>query len=249
HRGPHSARASHDGGCGDRRDGCLSAFAHAIRPHHRPADRRRWRLHSSRPRYHIGFVARMRRFCVYMVNAHRNFPARRYGMKHTSVLALAGMFGFCMIAVGQQPGQPQFKIDSTNRTLSVSASGAVEMEPDIAILHVGFETQPQDSKSAYADGARISNAIVNAIKQAGVADAAIHSESQYLNRDFDNKQHRYRLTQTWTVKVSPERAAEILDIAVNAGANTSGEIDWTVKDEKALEQQALEKAATLAREN
>jgi uncharacterized protein YggE len=154
-----------------------------------------------------------------------------------------------MIAAGQQPGQPQFKIDSTNRTLSVSASGAVEMEPDIAILHVGFETQPQDSKSAYTDGARISNAIVNAIKQAGVADSAIHSESQYLNRDFDNKQHRYRLTQTWTVRVSPERAAEILDIAVNAGANTSGEIDWTVKDEKALEQQALEKAATLAREN
>lgn len=170
-------------------------------------------------------------------------------MKCTFALALTGIFGFCMIAAGQQPGQPQFKIDSTNRTLSVSASGAVEMEPDIAILHVGFETQPQDSKSAYTDGARISNAIVNAIKQAGVADSAIHSESQYLNRDFDNKQHRYRLTQTWTVRVSPERAAEILDIAVNAGANTSGEIDWTVKDEKALEQQALEKAATLAREN
>jgi uncharacterized protein YggE len=51
------------------------------------------------------------------------------------------------------------------------------------------------------------------------------------------------------VKVTSERAAEILDVAVTAGATDSGQIDWTVQDEKALEQQALEKAAARARSN
>jgi hypothetical protein len=49
------------------------------------------------------------------------------------------------------------------------------------------------------------------------------------------------------VKVPPARVAEILDIAVSAGATDSGQIDWTMEDERALEDQALEKAAERAR--
>ena len=45
----------------------------------------------------------------------------------------------------------------------------------------------------------------------------------------------------------PERAAEILDVAVSAGATDSGEIDWIVNDVQALENQALDKAAARAR--
>ena len=170
-------------------------------------------------------------------------------MKRTAYLLFGAAMAFCAVAHAQQVGQPELKIDSANRTLSVSASESVSVEPDLAILHVGFETQPQDAKSAYADGAQTSNAIISAVKQAGIADSAIHSESQFLNRDPDSKQRKYRLQQSWTIKVSPERAAEILDAAVSAGANSSGDIDWTIKDEKALEQQVLEKAAVRARED
>ena len=153
-------------------------------------------------------------------------------------------------AGAQQPTQPQMKVDSTNRTLTVSATDNVSVEPDQAVLHIGFATQPTDAKSAYADGARASNAIIAAIKQAGVPETAIRSESQYLDRDYTNaKQYKYVLRQQWTVKVSPERAAEVLDVAVNAGATSSGQIDWTVKDEKALEAEALDKAAARAKAN
>jgi uncharacterized protein YggE len=140
------------------------------------------------------------------------------------------------------------KVDSSNRTLTVSASDSISVEPDLAILHIGFDTQLEDAQSAYADGARASNAIITAIKQAGIPEASIQSVSQYLDRDY-TKQHKFKLSQEWTVKVPPARAAEILDIAVTAGATSSGQIEWTVKDEKALEAQALEKAAARAREN
>jgi uncharacterized protein YggE len=152
-------------------------------------------------------------------------------------------------APAQQPTQPELKVDSSNRTLTVSATDSVSVEPDQAILHIGFVTQPQDAKSAYAEGTRASNAIIVALKQAGVAESAIRSESQYLDRDWTTKLRKYALHQDWTVKVAPERAAEILDAAINAGATSSGQIEWTVKDEKALEAQALDKAAARARAN
>ncbi|KAA6462943.1 DUF541 domain-containing protein [Acidobacteria bacterium AB60] len=156
----------------------------------------------------------------------------------------------CGAGLAQDGGQPQLKIDSANRTLTVSANDSVSIEPEIAVLHIGFETTPSDAKSAYAEGSRVSNAIRAALKQAGVADDAIRSESQFLAPDYTMpKQHKFKLQQQWTVRVEPARAAEILDVAVTNGANNTGAIDWTVKDEKALEGQALEKAAGRVREN
>jgi uncharacterized protein len=163
--------------------------------------------------------------------------------------AAVAMLAAALPSVAQQPGQPQLKIDSANRTLTVTATSTVSVEPDLAILHIGFETQPTDAKSAYTEGARTSNAIIDAVKAAGIPASDIRSESQYLQRDYTPKSHKFKLTQQWTVRATPERAAEILDIAITAGANSSGQIDWTVKDEHALETQALDKAAARAREN
>ncbi len=171
-------------------------------------------------------------------------------MSYLRILTVSAVFAAALCASAQQASQPELKIDSSNRTLTVTANESVSVEPDLAILHIGFETQPSDAQSAYANGARISNAIIGALKQAGIAETDIRSESQYLQRDYtEPKSHKFKLTQRWTVRTTPKRAAEILDVAVTAGANSSGAIDWTVKDESALEEQALDKAATRAKLN
>lgn len=166
-------------------------------------------------------------------------------MSNRIVFALV-LFAFGAPVIAQQPGQPELKIDPTNRTLSVSAENTVTVDPDVAILHVGFETLPTDAKSAYAAGTATSNAIIGALKQAGIAESAIHSEWQHLNSVYD-KPHKFTLQQQWTVRVRPERAAEILDVAVTAGATNSGQIDWDVDDKQALQDKALEGAAGRAR--
>jgi hypothetical protein len=153
----------------------------------------------------------------------------------------------CAAAAAQQTSQVQLKIEATNRTLTVSAEERVTADPEIAVLHIGFETPFSDAKSAYAAGSKISNDIIARLKQAGIQESAIHSESQKLI-SYDSKARKYKLEQHWTVKTPPERAAEILDIVVAAGGTDSGEIEWTVNDEKALEDQALEKASIRARE-
>lgn len=170
-------------------------------------------------------------------------------MKSAKLIMFSAFLSAALAAEAQQPGQPDWKIDSANRTLAVSANETVNADADVAILHIGFETAPADAKTAYAQGAQTSNAIIAAVKKAGVTESDIHSESQYLEPDTAPKSHKFKLTQQWTVKTTPERAAEILDDAITAGANDSGEIEWTVKDEHPLEEQALDKAAARAREN
>ena len=146
----------------------------------------------------------------------------------------------------QTASQAELKVEPSNRTLTVSADGDVTVEPEIAVLHIGFETDLMDAKSAYADGSRRSNAIISALKDAGIAESSIRSETQHLDRDF-TKPHKFKLVQSWLVRAPAERAAEILDVAITAGATSSGNIEWTVKDERGLEDQALEKAAERAK--
>lgn len=169
-------------------------------------------------------------------------------MNSFRTLTVFAVMAAALSATAQQASQPQLKVDSTNRTLTVTANDNVSVEPDVAIVHIGFETQPASAKDAYASGAQTSNAIIDALKQAGVEESAIHSESQFLERDYSvPKSHKFTLTEQWTVKTTPKQAAEILDVAVTAGANSSGQIEWTVNDERGLENQALDKAAARAK--
>jgi uncharacterized protein len=167
--------------------------------------------------------------------ARRTLPALRFASLLLMTTAVAA----------QLPSKLELKIDSATRTVTVSAEGRVSVDPEIAILHIGFETKPSDAKSAYADGSRLSNAIVSAIKDVGIPETSIRSEAQRLEA-VDAKNHKFKLAQTWTVKTPPARAGEILDVAINAGATDSGEIDWTVQDIHVLEDQALDQAASRA---
>lgn len=157
------------------------------------------------------------------------------------------VLGASLLAQAQEPNQIEQRIDPTNRTLAVRAEGHVSVEPEVAVLHIGFTTPSSDAKSAYAAASKTSNEIIAALKQAGIEESSIHSVSQHLQTDWE-KPHKFKLVAQWTVRTTPVRAAEILDIAVSNGANQGGEIDWTVRDEKALADKALEEAATHARE-
>jgi uncharacterized protein YggE len=168
-------------------------------------------------------------------------------MQTRIVLAAFVLATGCVAATAQQASQPQLKIDGSNRILTVQAGARVTAAPDLAIVHLGFETQLGDAKQVYADGARISNTIIAALKQAGIEESAIHSESQSLDHDWA-KPHKFKLTEQWTVRAPAGRAAEILDVAINAGATSSGQIDWAMKDRNALEEKVLDEAMAQVRE-
>jgi hypothetical protein len=148
-------------------------------------------------------------------------------------------------------------VNKDNRTLAITASASASALADTATVHIGFVVYAPDAQAAYAKGSDTSNAIAKALAGAGVAKTEIQSESQSVNETpqyeleklppAEQAQKKFQVRQSWTVKTKADDAAKVLNTAVNAGANQSGQIDWSVADENALEAQAAGKALARAR--
>jgi len=174
-------------------------------------------------------------------------------MKYRIGLLVAGI-AFAAIASAQAQ---QIDVSKNNRTIAVTATDKATADAEVATVHIGFQVYAADSQSAYALGSKTSNAIVAALKKSGVEDSAIQSETQNVapvqqyelqNLPEPQKvQRQFQVTQSWSVKTSAKNAASVLDAAVQAGANQSGQIDWDVADPDALEAQAAESALKRAR--
>ncbi len=150
------------------------------------------------------------------------------------------------------------KIDKDSRSIAVTASADASAQADIATVHIGFISYGPDQPTAYAKGSALSNAIAKSLADAGVKKDAIESDAQNIapvqtyeteKWSADQKaQRQYKVTQSWSVHTSAADAARILDVAVKAGANESGQIDWSLQDENALQAQAAGKALERAQQ-
>jgi uncharacterized protein YggE len=154
------------------------------------------------------------------------------------------------------PGQG-IAVSKENRTIAITATDSVIAMADVATVHVGFIVYGLDHDSTYAAGSTISNAVMSALKSAGVPADAIESESQNLAEvqpyqlnqlpEAEKAKRKWVLAQSWNVRTNAADAARVLDIGVKAGANQSGQIDWSLKDENAAQAQAAAKALQRAR--
>ena len=169
-------------------------------------------------------------------------------MKH---LTLA-LISLCSLSLAAQTIQ----VNKENRTIAVTATDKVTAQADVASVHIGFIAYGPDSASAYAAGATLSNAIHKSLLAAGVTEEAIESENQGVSpvQDYSDKltpaqraQRQFQVVQSWTVRTNAADAAKALDLAVKAGANQSGQIDWRLKDENAPAAEAAAKALQRAR--
>ncbi len=146
----------------------------------------------------------------------------------------------------------QIDVNKNNRTIAVTATDKATADAEVATVHIGFQIYAADSQAAYALGSKTSNTIVDALKKSGVAESAIQSEAQSVAPvqpfelqnlpESQKPQHQFQVQQSWSVKTSAKSAAAVLDTAVQAGANQSGQIEWNVADEDALEAQAAASA-------
>ena len=148
------------------------------------------------------------------------------------------------------------QINQQNKTIAISTTDEASVVADIAAISIGVEIFRPDADSASAEGARLSHNIMEALHKAGVEDKSIESKSQgvYRNTNFDDKesaaqrsQRQFRFEQSWEVTADPKDAASVIRLALAAGANQSGNIDWRLSDRKALQAQAAANALVKAR--
>lgn len=151
------------------------------------------------------------------------------------------------------------QVSGSNRTVDITATDKVIVMADIATVHIGFIAYGADKDAAYAAGSALSNGIVKALTSAGVAADTIESENQAITPvqpfetqqlpDAEKARRKFQVAQSWTVRTSAEASARVLDVAVKAGANQSGQIEWSLRDENAADAEAAAKALQHARTN
>jgi hypothetical protein len=170
---------------------------------------------------------------------------------YKSVVLLAASIAIVSVASSQT-----IQINRENKTIAISTTDEATATADIAAITIGFEIFGPDAQTVTVDGGKLSRAILEALHKAGVEDKLIESSAQGVvrNKEFDDKEkpeqkarEQFVLRQSWEVSVSPRLAAEAIQVAIAAGANQSGAIDWRLADRKALQAKAAENALVKAR--
>ena len=157
-----------------------------------------------------------------------------------TVIALALLVGACAPAAG----------NANVRTLSVSGSGEALLAPDIAYVYVGVHTEAGSAAEAVADNTTQTEALIQAIRDFGVEanDIRTTNFSIYPMDRFDpatglpSGEKVYAADNTVYVTVrNLETLGDLLDTAVQAGANNINSVQFDVAEkDEALKQARAE---------
>jgi uncharacterized protein YggE len=180
------------------------------------------------------------------------------------ILAIAVVILIFSILSMTKPGAPTAAGVAGGQTpdvITVYGQGKISIKPDVAYITLGVRTTNIDAKAAQDNNASQMDAVMNALKSAGVKDADIQTASynvyqQYDYSDGTEKSIGYEVTNLVRVTVvDVERAGEIISVTAKAGANRFDGIWFDVidRDEAYIEAmdmalaRALQKAEQLAK--
>lgn len=163
-------------------------------------------------------------------------------------LLISGLLGFLMATAAQTQNVKERNL------ISVSATGEVQAEPDIATISVGVLTTERRAVEAYDKNSHTMEKVIAALKTAGIDKKDITTTAFSLDPQYDWSSGRertltgFQMTHTVLVKIRKlENAGAVLSKAADAGANNLGSISFTVDDPTKLESIARERAVKAAR--
>jgi len=134
-------------------------------------------------------------------------------------------------------------------TLNLSSQGEVRIKPDIVILSLGVSTEAATAQAATAAASQKVNAVVQALRAAGVAQKDIQTQYVQLTPRYSDQSnaarqivaHQAFSAVTATVR-DMDRAGPLLDLAVAAGANQVQGVRFGLADPSIPERQARDQA-------
>ena len=142
-----------------------------------------------------------------------------------------------------------------SHAIRVTNQATVTSRPDQAQIDFGVVTQAATAQAAADQNAQQLDAVVTALRQALPAEASIDTLRYTLTPQYQHPQEGkvpivsgYSVTNT--VRVRTDQLTEvgtIIDVALRAGANQVTRLQFTLKDEHAVQAQALRMAAQHAR--
>ena len=164
-------------------------------------------------------------------------------MKTKSVLIAAVLlFALVLSACGSTSAVAPSAQQPPVRSMTVSGEGKVVLQPDIAYVNIGVHTEKPTAAEAVAQNSADSQAVITAIKAAGVSANDIQTTNYniYQNNQTgpDGKvvSSNYDVDNTVYVTVRDlTKLGSLLDASVKAGANNVNNIQFDLVDKtKAL---------------
>lgn len=174
-----------------------------------------------------------------------------------ALVLLGAVLSFGVLAqIGCSPVQAQLDVpDGEERTIRVDGSGVVAAEPDEVVLRLGVETIAETAREALSQNSERMQTVIEALKEEGVPAEGIQTSTVSLSPQYDEAPSRepdaprdrelvgYRARNTVEVRSKDlEAVGELLDLAVDAGANRVQGIRFEVSNATELLSQARDAA-------
>jgi uncharacterized protein YggE len=145
---------------------------------------------------------------------------------------------------------PGSAISPSDRTLTFTGSGDVELQPDTAIVGVSVHGDGASSDDAQAVASDKMNAILQALRSLDsvhIADADLETQGGNTSPDWEHE-GRFISDQSLSVTIhDPARAGEVMAAATKAGADSVNGPSFSLAEQSAAYRDALRSALADAR--
>lgn len=151
--------------------------------------------------------------------------------------------------------QAQSAPTTANRTITVVGEGKVSISPDIARAQIGVEVMMPSVKEASDANKELLDAVLAALAAQGIAEEDIQTSgfSVYAERfgpegPLPADQTNYRVSNNVSVVVRDlATLGDVLDAAIEAGANNIYGVEFSLDDPSTIESEARQSAVEDAR--
>lgn len=154
-------------------------------------------------------------------------------------------FCFALLAAAYAAPVSAQRAEPRLPAVSVTGEATISQTPDLAILQAGVTSQEKTARLAMTASGRLMQAVLAALKQAGIADADIQTSRLRLEPIREQRGNNpaaiiaVEASSLIAVQVRDvEKAADILDRMITAGANLVTGINFTISAPSKLLDQA-----------
>lgn len=139
-------------------------------------------------------------------------------------------------------------------TVEVYGSANIEVEPDVAYINIGVDTENDNPSLAQKENKEKMDKIISSLKKMGLTDEelttinySIRKNYRYLNND--EREEYYMVSNSLKITVNNiDEVGNVIDAASNNGANNINSIQFSVTDDTVYYNQALNEAMLSAKE-
>lgn len=136
--------------------------------------------------------------------------------------------------------------EAAKHTIQVRGTGSVMGVPDRVSFFAGVDTDSPSLKTAFADNKRIVQAVLKALRDRGVTDVQMRTANFSINVGYEDDRRTSRLYNVSNgVTVARDKTddvADLIEAAVDAGANNVSSVVYSISDSASLRDAALERA-------